>query len=1580
MISKGFCLKAVLLVVSIAFLCGGAFGQDLTITSDTSWTEGDYSFASLTVTNGATLAIAGRSVISVSGNVTVAGGSKILLQGKNTSAQVNGQWAGVGVTLNTGSMNVDGTSQISADAQGYVTTGYYGLGPGGAVAGASYGGRGSGGAPVYGSTFAPVDLGSAGGGDYGEASAGGGAIRLNVTGTLVLDGRITANGQCLGYHANQGSGGSIYATVGMLAGSGRFEANGGGLVCGYSGKGGGGRVAVYYENAAVFSGFTASTAAAGGAGASNGTILFVDTTVPDGHVKVYHDLAILQDETITVGEVTLDDAAILTLEGGSTLTVRGALAVTNGSQVIGQGKNNGGPVNGAWAGAGVTINAGSLSIDAGSKISADGQGYYCNWESGGNGPGGGGAGSGGSYGGKGTGSSGPTYGSAAFPVDLGSAGPAYFGQVSRGGGSLRLNVDGALNLDGEITADGTCSATWNCSGGSGGSLFISAGTLAGAGQISANGAYSQQGKGGGGRIAIYYRDSVAMSQGNMSVAGGGGGAGDGTLVIEKKSLVWWTEPVRPLFHGTKRIAWDGVGIAFSSIVVDLFVSNQEGALRIGEGLPFTGSLDWNSLAVSDGVYELRAIFRDEFYKVVRELTRDILVNNSAVWHSGRIAGNEVWSPGTVHIVEGDVIIPSGVTLTIEPGTIVKFAEGTKIVVESGGILNAAGTSDNPVIFTSLADDASGGDTNLDSGNTRPVPGYWGGVVVQGSGQFNSSRFTELRYSLMPKSGTLATSETWPGTHVYPIAGTLVIPAGVKLIVGAGAVVKFDAFGGIEVQSGGELVAQGSVAEPIYFTSIKDDDIGGDTNHDGDGTFPAAGDWRWIDVNGGQATLNHVHVSFGGGTSSGSWDRTGMIRTSESASLTLSNSVLQDSFFDGLLNLGGQINVTNSVVVRTDRAVCANGGTIDIINSTLDDNRIGLLIHGGTMNAANTIVANSLETGVLHDYGPDALAIRYSNVWGSGMSNYGGTADRTGTDGNISADPRFKDRARGNYRLDYVSPCIDAADGAFSPETDFMGAPRYDDPRTPNTGVKMPGSGAYPDMGAFEFVETAESDLDLIVSWVSGPSELNVGEEVQVEWEITNIGTAEASGSWHDRISLVGTNAAGEPLEIFVGEVLFSATLGPGASASFQALVRVPAGTADPYFWSVSTNYRGEIFEGKNFENNTGMGLTVAYFSASELRPGQPFSGDFAPGKSGDYFWVYMYEGEQLRLCLDTADDALWTEIYLRLGALPTRTQYDFRSLPGERADHCITIPAGESGIYYVWISTPVAPAASVSYLLTLSRSTVTDLVQVTPAAIGKTGKATLKIEGNAIGDNPRAFLVKAETEIEAVSVFYQDSTTIYATFDAEALPSGTYDVRVTYEKLNVSETGDVSIDEVVSALAGAVTVSEKEPGRLFLQLQVPERVRAGRPFDFYLTYTNTGSTDLRAPVIVIEARGAKLRIPPEEDLGEDEVQILGISTSGPADILRPGQTETLRINATASSTVSSIDIKAWAAGPGFPGPSPESLLDAVGIDPASPLGIEIASRIPPLIGTTWDSYEQALADVALKSSLVGFTTIPLVFC
>lgn len=94
-----------------------------------------------------------------------------------------------------------------------------------------------------------------------------------------------------------------------------------------------------------------------------------------------------------------------------------------------------------------------------------------------------------------------------------------------------------------------------------------------------------------------------------------------------------------------------------------------------------------------------------------------------------------------YVLSGRVVVPSGQTLTIEAGTVIKAeggreANASALVIARGGKVMAQGTAAEPIIFTSLLDEIKSG--SIKSPNMDiSLRGLWGGIIVLGNAKISA---------------------------------------------------------------------------------------------------------------------------------------------------------------------------------------------------------------------------------------------------------------------------------------------------------------------------------------------------------------------------------------------------------------------------------------------------------------------------------------------------------------------------------------------------------------------------------------------------------------------------------------------------------------------------------------------------------------------------------------------------------------------------------------------------------------------------------------------------------------------------
>lgn len=310
--------------------------------------------------------------------------------------------------------------------------------------------------------------------------------------------------------------------------------------------------------------------------------------------------------------------------------------------------------------------------------------------------------------------------------------------------------------------------------------------------------------------------------------------------------------------------------------------------------------------------------------------------------------------------EGDVTIPNGRILTIEPGVEVQFEAAAHDLYVSGNLV-ALGTITQPITFTNGTDD------------------YWGGIYVNPTGQadFNYVTIAQgghtsgIARSLIIQSGdvTLANSAirngfgadapVWirnvpadpifdnfeltgngidridvesatlagnrtlaliaPIAIPYRLEGDVTIPTAYVLTIEPGVTVEMEATG-TDLWVDGELAAAGTPAQPILFTN-------GVANY-----------WGGIYINaGGKATLDYATLERGGHTD-GTHARSLWINSNQ---VSVSNTVVRNGYAGNPATLAPIFiaNLSNGDPLLANLSLTGNGvNKIELGSGSLNTNR------------------------------------------------------------------------------------------------------------------------------------------------------------------------------------------------------------------------------------------------------------------------------------------------------------------------------------------------------------------------------------------------------------------------------------------------------------------------------------------------------------------------------------------------------------------------------------------------------------------------------------------------------------------
>ena len=525
-------------------------------------------------------------------------------------------------------------------------------------------------------------------------------------------------------------------------------------------------------------------------------------------------------------------------------------------------------------------------------------------------------------------------------------------------------------------------------------------------------------------------------------------------------------------------------------------------------------------------------------------------------------------------------------------------------------------------------------------------------------------------------------------------------------------------------------------------------------------------------------------------------------------------------------------------------------------------------------------------------------------------------------------------------------------------------------------------------------------VDLVLGVVNVPdmsAELG-GAFFNFDYTIENQGANTVAGRWSDRMYLSTDDA------FSVDDVPFrvvhhgTTVIEPGGSKTIDT----SGGTGTIFASVLPGDYhiiaRTDIFnaipESSETNNiNASLGtfdITVPEIVIEDGTGSTEIEADISNNYTRTFYYQFdATEGQTLSLeahgVVDEAEEPeprrTVTTAYVALGRVPTKFDFDFRETRllttslNNFTEQPLILPRTETGTYYIRVD--VRDTHFRSYRssdredsherfnleINVLPFSITD---VSPADVGNAGAATVEVTASNFNVCSVAELLRDGAVVRtSQQIRLIDSSRAFVTFDFTDLEPGTYDLRLT-DHDGASATHAIEVVPGIGARSNA-------------SLRGPARVRFNTDYTFNANYGNNGDADGYAPLLLItnldnnpfsvSQDGVRERFEPGT-----VVQSLGISTTGAAGTLRPGQLGSIPVFFRTDGTPGRYRMHTITADDDRP-IDPE-IIDG-NFRPAD-LSDQEWDELKPLlierVGSTWGSYVRALSDVATYLGDIGART------
>ncbi len=498
------------------------------------------------------------------------------------------------------------------------------------------------------------------------------------------------------------------------------------------------------------------------------------------------------------------------------------------------------------------------------------------------------------------------------------------------------------------------------------------------------------------------------------------------------------------------------------------------------------------------------------------------------------------------------------------------------------------------------------------------------------------------------------------------------------------------------------------------------------------------------------------------------------------------------------------------------------------------------------------------------------------------------------------------------------------------------------------------------------IQNAATDaVDLAAASVTAPTTANVGQPITLSWQATDQSSQATTGTWQDSVYISATPTITSSSTL-LGMLPENRGLGGGTSYNASLTAALPALTPGYYYVLVEIDSLYQLAD-PNRANNT-LAATTGQIDIGlpALTLGTPYADSFTAADQDHYYQMTVPTGGSLNVSLQSSASSGAVALYVSQGTLPTLFSYQQVAATANQSNQTAVVPQVlTSGTYYILAHSISGAAATAAFTVTATQSAVVSVSAISPATGGNAGDVTVEIDGTNFTPSATASLTLGSTSITASSVDFVNASQVFATFNLAGAAVGNF-------TLSVQQGGQAptapNTFQVVPASASGLNVT----------LGVPQYVRSGRTGTIVVTYTNERANDIVAPLLDISSTNTNVSFGTPDDPNDyvQSAEVLAVAPSGPAGILRPGQSGQLTLTLLSNDTIDGdqipVQVERVEAGQTIDWESQQTVLQPANV-PAAAWNV-VYGNFLAIVGSTTDTFNAALAQAASYLSGLGEPT------